>query len=301
MAVHTSLSNKQLAEILGHYDLGSFKSASAISDGIENSNYFLSTSQGEYVLTLFEEIPTEELSPYLDLLIFSKAQGIKVAAPLLTRAKHSFIQLNNLQSKPCIISPRLKGHHLNAPTSTHRQLIAIELATFHKRTSNYLKPFNGIRSLDWLIGLANQYQGDNKAVFLDNILQFQQLALPKTMTHGDLFTDNCLFNGNELSGIIDFFNAGFGTALLDLAILTCAWCKTPQHSLDIDAALDILTSYSSIRQLTNSENNNLLLTLRVAAIRFYLSRTFSPSIKKPEEFRLLFEHLNSLSAKDLHL
>ena len=302
MAVHTELSQDDFHTILSHYALGNFLSAQGIADGIENSNYFLRTCQGEFVLTVFEEIPSQELLPYLDFLHFLHDEGLRVAAPIVTKQGALFGNLAKIK-KPYIISPKLSGCH--PKISTHEQCIAIasELAQLHVCSLTYPKPFTGIRSTQWLQQLLSsnldklsQHEQIECKTLLDDYLA---LDLPTSMTHGDLFPDNCLFEGNALTGIIDFFNAGTSPMLFDLAIVINAWAGESGR-LDLHKAHVIIQAYEAIRPLTATEKPQLLLTLKVAAMRFYLSRLNSPSTKKPEEFRLLLTRLNTLTLKDLH-
>ena len=302
MAVHTQLTETDFRELLSHYQLGQFINAKGISDGIENSNYFLITTSGEFVLTIFEEIHSHELEPYLHFLNFISQQGIRVAAPLANQQGRLFNQLARYDDKPYIIAPKLKGRHLQKPALKQCQAIAEELARLHICSQHYSQPFIGIRSTTWLQQLlranhqkCSTHEQEEYGALLKH---YDSIDLPLSMIHGDLFTDNCLFDGDQLSGIIDFFNVGQGPMLFDLAVLINAWASE-NAKLDIPKATAIIQAYDIIRPLNTQEKTELLATLKVAAMRFYLSRLHSPSTKKPEEFRLLFNHLNTLTAKGL--
>ncbi|MCK5881187.1 MAG: phosphotransferase [Sinobacterium sp.] len=301
MAVHTELTQADFQHIMSHYALGNFLHAKGISDGIENSNYFITTSQGEFVLTIFEEIPSAELSPYLHFLHFLQEYDVRVAAPILTLDNTLFEELAEY-AKPFIISPKLIGTHPSPANRAQCIAIAEELAKLHISGQQYQQAFTGIRSTQWLQQLltdnTDKLTATEQSEFQELLEQYSALDLPESMTHGDLFTDNCIFNGDCLSGIIDFFNAGQGPMLFDLAVLINAWASN-NGRLELDKATAIIQAYHAIRPLTAFEQAQLLLTLKVAALRFYLSRLNFPSTKKPEEFRLLLNQLNTLELKDL--
>lgn len=305
MAVYTVLNAKELSALVEQFQLGSLLEFSGIAGGMENSNYLLTCQRDgelaqDYVLTIFEELGSKELPFHLNLLRQLDAVDIPVAAPIATSAGQ--FQCAFL-GKPLIICPRLPGIHPDTTSITQCQAIASAMAQFHQYCLQVNMQHKGIRSHDWLEQLVTMASPllsteDATAVAL-TLAQFKQLNsqnLPIGLTHSDLFRDNALFDGDKLSGIIDFYSASEAYLLLDVAILINDWCRNGGH-IDKQKLGSVIAAYNEYRALTQQEYDAMDLMLKVAAMRFWLSRVLeqqkegqkSLGIKKaPEEFRRLF-------------
>ncbi len=299
MATHTLIADSDFSTLISQFNVGAFISSQAIESGIENTNYFVVTNNldnsQEFVFTLFEEIPTQDLLPYLKLLRLLNDKDIKVAPPI-ELFDGSFY--GEFKTKPFILSPRLLGKHLHKPSRNQTQQVAQELARIHSLPLQDIDLSKGIRSFKWLNQLLNrsssslinstfEYLSSTLHEFIDMSNEF-----PEVIIHGDLFRDNVIFNGDTLSGIIDFFNASKGLAIFDLAILINDWAVYPNFELNREITEFIIARYEEIRPLTQQERKALPLSLKVAAMRFWISRLQNPSTKKPEEFEELFWFLD---------
>ncbi len=299
MATHTLITDSDFSSLISQFNVGAFISSQAIESGIENTNYFVVTNNldnsQEFVFTLFEEIPTQDLLPYLKLLRLLNDKEIKVAPPI-ELLDGSFY--GEFKTKPFILSPRLLGKHLHKPSRNQTQQVAQELARIHSLPLQDIDLSKGIRSFKWLNQLLNrsssslinstfEYLSSTLHEFIDMSNEF-----PEVIIHGDLFRDNVIFNGDTLSGIIDFFNASKGLAIFDLAILINDWAVYPNFELNREITEFIIARYEEIRPLTQQERKALPLSLKVAAMRFWISRLQNPSTKKPEEFEELFWFLD---------
>jgi homoserine kinase type II len=100
----------------------------------------------------------------------------------------------------------------------------------------------------------------------------QILTLPRANLHADLFRDNAMFEGTHLTGLIDFYNACSGPMLYDVAIALNDWCSDENGVIDGQRARALLGAYASLRPFTAKEAELWPTLLRVACVRFWLSR-----------------------------
>jgi homoserine kinase type II len=314
MSVYTSISDKQFSEILKNYSLGDFLHAQGIQAGIENTNYFISTTKGEYVFTLFEKINQQELKFYISLLQKLSIAGIACPQPQVDINNQIINEINN---KPFTIVTRLKGKNITSVNARQCKAIAIELAKIHSMPLSISEPLQNRRGKAWRENAAKNLIGklsNNEAELLSSEIKFYQSfddsSLPKGIIHGDLFKDNALFAGDQLSGIIDFYDACYDNYLYDIAITVNAWCinKSGIEQKNKEASKTLvnifLDSYQSIRPLTDAEKKAWPIMQRIAAMRFWLSRlddslnptipTSQPGIlthsKDPKEYQRILEN-----------
>lgn len=318
MSVYTRVSDNEFSEILKNYTLGELVSAQGIRAGIENTNYFLTTSQGDYVFTLFEKISKEEVCFYISLLQQLSAAGIACPQPQADCHQQT---VNLIKEKPFTIVTRLKGNNLSVINNKQCKAIATELARLHSASLSMVNPANPLlknrRGKDWREEKAKRllrFVSAEEARLISNELSaYQSLddsALPKGIIHADLFPDNALFENDQLSGIIDFYDACYDNYLYDVAITLNAWCCNEAGEVIKVQADEFLQSYQQIRPFTAEEERAWPLMLRIAAMRFWLSRlnaAFDPdpanslpgtltSSKNPDEYRQILEnHINSVA------
>lgn len=312
MSVYTKVDSAQLDKFLERYVLGKCLELRPIETGVTNTNYFLDTEGGEYVLTLYEHHSDDEIEYILGLQQHLAERSIHCASPVLDRRGDRFSMLNN---RPTAIIHRVPGSVVAQPEAGHCAAIATELARFHLAGKDYDGLRHNPRGLDWMVAARDMLDNELGAEddrMIDACLQdyrggeFSQL--PWGAIHADLFHDNALFDGDRLGGIIDFDYACVDWYVFDLAVLINDWCIDTEGGLRADLVDALLDAYCRIRPLSRNELETLPLFLRVTALRFWLSRLYDrtfplkgelTTIKSPEESR---QHLvlRSEAAKSLH-
>lgn len=304
MSVFTAVSQQQLDNFLQAFSLGRLLGFTGIEGGSENSNFFVATTEGEYVLTLVERGPVDELDFFIRLLAELQAAGLPVPYAIADRTG---TRLHRLNQRPALLQPRLPGKHLQAPNPSDCQAVGEALARLHLATRHSTLARHSDRGLDWLLEqgqplLASlppgQLQRQLQQV-LARLQQWQQAlpGLPTAILHADLFRDNVLFDGHHLSGLIDFYNAHSGMMLYDVAIACNDWCIDPQQQLDPARSRSLLAGYARLRPFTPAEAQCWPDLLQIAALRFWLSRQIAASqhrqqpgvlIKDPGHFQRIF-------------
>ncbi len=303
MSVYTTLSESDISPLLAGYDLGTLVSFRGIEAGIENTNYFVTTSQGEFVLTLFEHHHGDEVREFVLLARHLGDKGLAVPAPISNRNN---VWLHDLCNRPAILCQRLPGSHVANPQPGHCRAIGEALARMHIAAAD-LKPRRvNDRGYDWWISISPELSSDLSAddqALLSDELEYQRqqheawTMLPHGWIHGDLFHDNALFSGEQqLGAILDLYNACDGALLYDLAIIANDWCCTASGEWKEGTVDALLDGYESVRPLTAEEKDCWNLVLRGAALRFWLSRLLTVRIqrlraaemtlhKDPDEFK----------------
>jgi homoserine kinase type II len=277
MSVYTEVGRDDLIAFLGEYAVGDLVSYQGISDGIENTNYFVTTTEGEFVLTLFEQHDFGELAYFLQVMTFFYEHGIPSAHPAADREGH---YLKKLCGKPAALVLRLQGRGVDG-LATVEQCAAIGdiLGEMHLAGDEFKSRRPSERGHEWRRQTADHLLhklDDQQATLLKNELAFQEgyeeLDLPWGVTHSDLFRDNALFDGNELKGIIDFYYASDEYLLYDLAVVVNDWCIDESGLPEQSRYQALMQHYLAKRELTESEHANWNMVLRAAALRFWLSR-----------------------------
>ena len=298
MAVFTEVSDKDARDLLRRMSLGSFKELRGIQGGIENTNYFLTTDQGEYVLTLFERLSFEQLPFYLHLMKHLAQAGIPVPDPQAeTRSGDILLKVCG---KPAAIVNRLPGKSQLAPQPVHCAAVGEMLARMHLAGQSYERQQPNLRGLPWwneTVPVVLPHLGEEAAAMLRAELAYQNhvaaspsyAALPRGPVHADLFRDNAMFDGEKLTGFFDFYFAGVDTWSFDLAVCLNDWCidhATGAH--DAARAQAMIAAYQSVRPLTGAERELFNAQLRAGALRFWISRLWDFYL--PREAALLTPH-----------
>lgn len=296
MAVFTPVSDDDASTLLAHFDLGEFVSLRGITAGIENTNYFLYTSRGEYVLTLFEVLTQAQLPFYIELMYHLASRGIPVPQPQTLR---DGTRLTTLHGKPCAIVSRLPGGYEPAPGAAHCALIGATLARAHLAAQDFPIQQPNLRGLSWWVDTAPKvlpFLDVGQAQLLQSELAAQQTAadssgwrlLPAGPAHCDLFRDNVLFAGTFedplMGGIIDFYFAGCDSWLFDIAVSVNDWCIERDTGEFIPELVESwLAAYARVRPFTDAERQAWPLMLRAAALRFWLSRLYDFFLPRPAQ------------------
>lgn len=292
MAVFTPVTREQLEQWLGNYDLGRLQALEGIASGIENSNFFVDTERGRFVLTLFERLSSTQLPFYLGLMHHLAARGVPCPDPIPDR---SGATLGMLNGKPAALVTRLRGHSEMQPAPAQCAQIGEMLARMHLAAADYPGTQPNLRGLSWWQSTVPQVlpflEADQAALLRDELaaqIAFAAspayAALPESAVHADLFRDNALFDGERLGGIIDFYFAGRDSWLFDLAVTCNDWCVDDADGSLVPERFDALMSaYRTVRTPTPAERAAWPTMLRAAALRFWLSRLFDLHLPRPAE------------------
>jgi homoserine kinase type II len=285
MAVFTELATHEVRAFVALLHAGELTTVEPIGAGIENTNYFVATTTGNWVLTLFERLKHEQLPFYLRLMQHLARRGLPVPEP---RADSSGALVHTLRGKPAALCTRLPGRHVDAPDAAHNAALGRTLAGLHAAAGDFELTQPNLRGLPWWRAMAPQVRpfldADAAGLLNGEIVFQQQLAasaayasLPRAAVHADLFRDNVLFDDADaavrLSGCVDFYFAGVDTLLFDLAVCVNDWCLADDGGrIDEGRAGALLAAYGQQRVLTPTEHRLFPALLRAAALRFWLSR-----------------------------
>lgn len=295
MAVFTRVARDALARWIEGYAIGSLLEYEGIESGIENSNYFVTTSAGRYVLTLFERLPADALPFHLGLLHHLAARGIPCPDPVPDRTG---ALLGTLAGKPAALCTRLDGHAETHPGPEHCARLGETVARMHLAAVDFPGRLPNPRGLAWLRSvaprLASHVAPEQAALLADEIEHQVAFAaspafasLPTSAVHADLFRDNVFFDPQATSptlvGIIDFWFAGVDTWLFDLAVAANDWCIGEDGAFDDERLDALLGAYRSVRPLRDAECAAWPTMLRAAALRFWASRLFDLHCPRPAE------------------
>ncbi|UQB42104.1 homoserine kinase [Thiomicrospira microaerophila] len=291
MSVYTLIERQQLSEFLNTYDVGSLVDFEGISAGIENTNYFVDTEKGRFVLTIFEHHCHQELGYFLDIMAFMAEHQIPTAHPKADLEGH---YLKTLAGKPAALVERLKGKTLDHPNQEQCEVMAQALAKFHLAGMQFDRYRANDRDLNWAQAVIEQIKDLMSAddqVLAGNELAFQATVdwtgLPQSVIHADLFTDNAMFEGSVLTGIIDLYYACHGACLYDLAVMVNDWCRNSDNCIDFDKLSGVLAAYQRVRPLTEVEHSTWNAALRMASFRFWLSRLKDKLIPREGEMTMI--------------
>ncbi len=298
MAVYTEVGFDTADALFRRLGLGPLTDLHGIRSGIENTNYYASTAQGQWVLTLFERLSAEQLPYYLRLMQHLAARGIPVPAPQ-PAADGSLV--HTLCGKPTAVVTRLPGSHRNQPGADHTAQVGAMLARMHLAGASFDLQQAHLRGLAWweaTVPVVLPHLDASSAALLRDELAFQQQlarsaagqALPRGPIHADLFRDNVMFDDtagtDRLCGLFDFYFAGTDTWLFDVAVCLNDWCADPATGrLDQARATALVAAYESVRPFTPAEHRALPGLLRAAALRFWISRLWDWHL--PREAKLL--------------
>ncbi len=287
MSVFTPVTPEQLSAWLKNYRLGTLVEMQGIASGIENTNYFVTTSGGRYVLTLFEKLTPIELPFYLGLMAHLAQHGVPSPAPAPDAEGRLFSQLNG---KPAALVSRLPGESVTAPTPAQCGEVGGTLADIHLAGQSYPGRLDNPRGPRWwrlAAGKVSPFLDAERAALLHAEIEFQARhrceALPRGPVHADLFRDNVLFNAERIGGVIDFYFAGVDCLLFDVAVTLNDWCVHPGGEIDAPRAQALLAAYHARRPFSPAEREAWPVLLRSAALRFWLSRLYDFYLPRPGE------------------
>ncbi|MBV9076434.1 MAG: homoserine kinase [Methylobacteriaceae bacterium] len=280
MAVYTEVSDEELRVFVAGYGIGEVLSFKGIAEGVENSNYFLATEAGTFILTLYEKRVSEgDLPFFLGLMAHLSARGVACPLPVRDRAGR---ELGRLAGRPAALITFLDGLAVRRPSAGHCRAVGGVLARLHQAASDFpLTRPNALSLPGWAPLLAAAGPGADQVapglgercrVELATLARDWPSDLPAGVIHADLFTDNVFFIGPALSGVIDFYFACNDFFAYDLAICLNAWCFEHDGSFNVTKGRAMIAGYEAERALAPQEIEALPILARGAALRFLLTR-----------------------------
>lgn len=319
MAVYTNVSPDEASRLLKSLGLGVLTDLQGIRSGIENTNYYATTAQGQWVLTIFERLGREQLPYYLELMRHLASRGIPVPAPQAD-ARNQLV--HTLCGKPAAVVTRLPGSHRLTPTASHAAQVGDMLARMHLAGADFASDQPHLRGLAWwceTVPVVLPHLDAVRASLLSTELAYQQAvadseagrSLPRGAIHADLFRDNAMFDDtageDRLCGFFDFYFAGTDSLLFDVAVCLNDWCIDHADGRLLPALVTpFMAAYRQRRPLTGAEEQLMPAMLRAAAFRFWLSRLWDWHLprdaallqpKDPTHFeRVLRDRIASASA-----
>ena len=282
MAVYTEVSDDALAQFLADYDIGRMVAFRGIAEGVENSNYSLRTTVGDYILTLYEKrVDPADLPWFLGLMDHLARRGIVCPLPVHGR---DGVALRTLSGRHAAITTFLPGVWPRRVRSEHCGPVGEALAALHRAGADYapvrtnaLGPHGWMPLLDRARARADEVQPGLAAELdaaLGQILGAWPDGLPVGHIHADLFPDNVFFLEGRLSGLIDFYFAATDILAYDVAICLNAWCFEPDFAFNVTKARSLLSAYTAVRPLSPAERAALPVLCQGAALRFLLTRLY---------------------------
>ncbi len=309
MSVFTTLNLEEVRTWLRDFELDEIVELRGIAAGITNTNYFVTTQNSRYVLTIFEKNTLDELPYFVDLMAHLAQHGILCPAPIFDK---NGVALHLLKNKPALMVSCLKGKDIATPDLAQVGQVATTLANMHIAGQQFNQQGHNQRGQDWFIKTAEQVapkMASADAQLLKTELAYQlnidTSQLPHGVVHGDLFRDNVLFDGAQLGGFIDFYYACNDVLTYDVAIAVNEWCLHHNGSdlgnIDPEKLTHFLAEYQRVKPFSAAEQQLWPALLRRAALRFWLSRLYDfyypadgelTHTKDPNHFKnLLKQHI----------
>jgi homoserine kinase type II len=282
MAVYTELADEEVAAFVAEYRLGRVIACKGIAEGIENTNYLLVTDAGTFILTIYERrVRPDDLPFFLSLMEYLAARGLPCPTPVRGQDGEA---LRRLKGRHAAIVTFLTGLWPRRPAPLHCAGVGEALARLHAAGSDFpMRRSNDLSVAGWrpLLQASARYRDEVAADLvaeltadLDLLERHWPTDLPAGVIHADLFPDNVFFDGERLSGLIDFYFACTDFLAYDLAVCLNAWCFESDGSFNVTKSRRLVGGYQSQRRLTDRELELLPLLAHGAAMRFLLTRLY---------------------------
>lgn len=282
MAVYTTVSDDALASFLAEYDLGEAVAFKGIAEGVENSNYYLETTTGRYILTLFEKRANPEDLPYfIALKQHLSENGFSCPLPVAATDGEA---LRTLAGRPAVIVTFLQGLSPRVPNAKQCRELGAGLARLHQAAATFsmtrpndLGPASWPKLWQGRDATADELQANLSAKINQDLADIEAAKslsddLPRGTIHADLFPDNAFFLGDRFTGAIDFYFACTDALAYDLAICVNAWAFETDGAFNFSKGANLIAGYESVRPLDEGERVAFPLLCRGAALRFFLTR-----------------------------
>jgi homoserine kinase type II len=282
MAVYTEVTDDALRAFLAAYDIGAVVAFRGIAEGVENSNYMLRTTTGDFILTLYEKrVDPADLPWFLGLMEHLALKGVGCPQPVQGRDGSA---LRMLADRHAAITTFLPGVWPRRPQLAHCGPLGEALGRLHAAGASYAprRP-NALGPAGWRPLLERSRDradtvapdlGAELSAVLDRVLANWPRDLPEGQIHADLFPDNVFFLDNRISGLIDFYFAATDLLAYDLAICLNAWCFEQDGAFNVTRGRALISGYQSVRRLTEAEAAAMPTLAQGAALRFLLTRLY---------------------------
>ena len=309
MAVYTDITEAELTDFIAHYDVGELLSYKGIAEGVENTNFLLHCSGGNFILTLYEKrVNPDDLPFFLNLMEHLAGNGINCPLPVPTKSGKV---LGEIAGRPAAMITFLEGMWMRRPSVAHCRAVGTALADMHKAGADFaMTRQNSLAMEDWrpLWNQCIQAHPDMETALHDEVEGLLTKLeknwptdLDRGVIHADMFPDNVFFLGGELSGIIDYYFACTDAYVYDVAICLNAWCFEADHAFNVTKGRALLNAYNQSRPFSEKERAALPILSLGASLRFMLTRLYdwvttpegSLVVKKePEEYirKMRFHH-----------
>ena len=282
MAVYTKLAHQEVEQFLEQYNINNFKDYKGITEGVENTNYFINTLEQDYILTIYEKRVDENDLPFFINLLSNLSEN-KFPCPKPIANKNNQ-KINKIKNKNAALVTFLNGQSKNKITSEECFEIGKITAQLHEITKKFnVSRKNNLSIESW----QNIFEKTIKQkIVLDetiikktkNYLNFLKdnwpKNLPQGIIHADLFPDNIFFTNNKVSGIIDFYFACNDFFAYEIAICINSICFDNNSTFNMTKAKNLIDGYSSVRTLSEDEKKYLPILSMGAAMRFFLTRLY---------------------------
>lgn len=285
MAVYTEVSDDALAAFLAEYAVGALVSCKGIAEGVENSNFIVRTTTGDFILTLYEKrVDTADLPYFLGLMNHLAARGLACPRPIPGMDGQP---LRHLCGRAAALTTYLPGVWPRRVRVEHCGPVGRALATMHHAAADFpMSRRNALGPGAWLpllqrslslpgVDTVPSHLMDEMSESIPRILaEWPAHGLPTGQIHADLFPDNVFFLGAELSGVIDFYFAATDLLAYDLAVCLNAWCFESDVTFNVTKGRALIGGYNAVRRLQPEEMAALPVLCAGAAARFALTRLY---------------------------
>lgn len=305
MARYTTLSPIELDQIVSQYRIGTALKLEEIPGGFGNSNFKLTTTEGQYLLKICDEKDPAELNMQIALLRHLYQHAYPTVYPIPTKNQK---QLTHQTFGSVMLYPFLPGEQPQSSPDTLVQL-GEALAKLH-----HIPPIAGLprfaMGISQMTPFFTEVQGTQFAThpFVESLkLQLESMepqlnaSLPMGLLHGDLFLDNTLFDGDQMVAILDFEEGCYDTLLIDVGMTLIGCCYTLENRLNLEAAQRFLDAYNALRPLTESEWRCLDNFVHYAALSIAFWRFRQFNIRRPDPYRAnTYQEMITRSAQFKH-
>ena len=285
MAVYTKLSESKLKEFFSKYNLGKLLNYSEIKEGIENTNYFIQTEKGKFVLTLYEKrVEEKDLPFFISLMKNLFDKKFPSPEPIINKNGN---YISEISEKKAAVVSFLEGSSKKILNPNDCYEVGINTAKLHMITKDLTGKRENRLSVNSWRNIYSKVKKDcskihsNLPKIIEKNLEMIEKNWPKNIPsgiiHADLFPDNIFFDNKKLSGIIDYYFSCYDFYAFEIAICLNALCfegKNENLSFNVTKSKKFIDGYSSIRKLTGGEKNSLKILCQGAAMRFLLTRVF---------------------------
>ena len=297
MAIYTTLTKKDITNVVDEFALGDLVAFSGVKDGSVNTHYLIETKRGRYFAKVDEVKSEVEVKQELDLLFHLRKQAFPCLQPLKSKTGRLYI---NAEGKCLTVSRYLEGVELpvKSLTNTHLTALGSTLANLHLIGRTYKKGIDNRFGFSRIVAIYKDVRRqlpshlkniirvlDDEFVYLENYLDNN---LPKGIIHGDLFPDNVKFKGGRLTGVMDFEAACRGKLIYDLATAVNALCFLDDR-YRIERFEALITGYESLRPLSLPEWDSFPNELRFSALRFTVTRIKDFFLRKTDDTQRIYK------------